>query len=308
MKIVKADPQDAPIVGAVHSCAWKQAYKDIFPQEYLDADTQENRTKEFWESCNSDNINYYLIYTDEVPVGIVKVELDGSYCEISSIYILEEHRNKGYGKEIIAYIKDINTGKNVYLWVLEENVKARDFYEKNGFKNTGIKRNIWRGKDYVQIRYELLPEVWAYEMYYDKRDSVESTICCVPFVEEYFEEYKSVYNGCFYEMRKTLDIEPYNWYSEYNQMADKTENIFLFLIDNQIIGSVACYGNEIDDLIIKKSYQNKGYGKQLLLWAINHIRQHNDFEIILHVAEWNKSALKLYENVGFVVRKKEKVR
>jgi len=160
----------------------------------------------------------------------------------------------------------------------------------------------------VQIRYELMPEIWAYEMYYDRVEQEMSAISCVPFKGVYFEEYKSVYNECFYEMRKELDIEPYNWYSEYNQMADKEENVFLFLKDSQIVGSVACYGNEIDDLIVKKSYQNKGYGKQLLLWAINHIRQRNDLEITLHVAEWNRSAIRLYEKVGFVVRKKEKVR
>ena len=245
---------------------------------------------------------------DAMTVGIVKLELDSLHCEISSIYILGEYRNKGYGKEMIAFIRDLYTDKNVYLWVLEENIRARFFYEKNGFKNTGIKRNIWRGKDYVQIRYELLPEVWAYEMYYDKQDSEEPTICCVPFVEEYFEEYKSVYNECFYEMRKTLDIEPYNWYSTYSQMEGKVENIFLLLENRQIVGSVACYGNEIDDLIVKKSCQKKGYGKQLLLWAINHIRQYSGEEITLHVAEWNKSALKLYQDAGFLIGKKEKVR
>lgn len=31
----------------------------------------------------------------------------------------------------------------------------------------------------------------------------------------------------------------------------------------EIIGSVACYGNEIDDLIVNQKFQNKGYGKQL---------------------------------------------
>ena len=41
----------------------------------------------------------------------------------------------------------------------------------------------------------------------------------------------------------------------------------------EIIGSVACYGNEIDDLIVNAKYQNRGYGKQLLLWGMNHIRE-----------------------------------
>jgi len=160
----------------------------------------------------------------------------------------------------------------------------------------------------MQRHPERLPEVWAYEMWWDKEETPVSDISCVPFEEVYFEEYKNIYNACFYPMRKALDIEPYNWYSEYSQMADKTDKVFLLLNEGQIVGSVACIGNEIDDLIVKTSDQKKGYGKQLLLWAINHIRQNNDAPITLHVAEWNQGALQLYEKVGFTIRSKEKIR
>ena len=153
-----------------------------------------------------------------------------------------------------------------------------------------------------------LPEVWAYEMCWDKEETPVSDISCVPFEEVYFEEYKNIYNACFYPMRKALEIEPYNWYSDYSQMADKASNVFLLLEGGQIIGSVACLENEVDDLIVRTSEQKKGYGKQLLIWAINHIRQQNNDPITLHVAEWNQGALKLYEKVGFAVRSKEKIR
>ncbi len=71
-----------------------------------------------------------------------------------------------------------------------------------------------------------------------------------------------------YEMRKTLDIEPYNFLSDYEQIADKVQDIYLIENKEEIIGSVACYGNEIDDLIVNKKLQHKGYGKQLLLWGM----------------------------------------
>lgn len=77
---------------------------------------------------------------------------------------------------------------------------------------------------------------------------------------------------------------------------------------SEYIGSVACYGSEIDDLIVNKKYQNKGYGKQLLLWGMNHIRQISNGPILLHVAKWNEKALKLYEKVGFNITNTERVR
>lgn len=68
----------------------------------------------------------------------------------------------------------------------------------------------------------------------------------------------------------------------------------------EMIGSVACYGDEIDDLIVNKKFQNRGYGKQLLLWGMNHIRQKSNEPILLHVAKWNEKTLMLYENVEYM--------
>lgn len=96
--------------------------------------------------------------------------------------------------------------------------------------------------------------------------------------------------------------------SDYEQVREKSKDIFLLVSGEEIIGSVACYGSEIDDLIVNKKYQNKGYGKQLLLWGMNHIRQISNGPILLHVAKWNEKALKLYEKVGFNITNTERVR
>lgn len=109
-------------------------------------------------------------------------------------------------------------------------------------------------------------------------------------------------------MRKSLDIKPYNFLSDYKQISEKSKDIFLLVGEEEIIGSVACYGNEIDDLIVNKKFQNKGYGKQLLLWGMNYIRQISNGPILLHVAKWNEKALMLYKKVGFDITNIERVR
>ena len=38
---------------------------------------------------------------------------------------------------------------------------------------------------------------------------------------------------------------------------------------------------------------------------MNLIRKSNNDPIILHVAKWNENALKLYQNVGFVIKSTE---
>lgn len=151
-------------------------------------------------------------------------------------------------------------------------------------------------------------EIIAYEMRYGKEDVEKSNISCIPFEQKYFQQYMKIYNACFYEMRKALDIEPYNFLSDYKQIREKSKDIFLLVSEDEIIGSVACYGIEIDDLIVNEKYQNKGYGKQLLLWGMNHIRQVSNGPILLHVAKWNEKALMLYEKVGFDITNTERVR
>jgi len=54
---------------------------------------------------------------------------------------LNELKNRGYNK--------------VTLWVLEENLNARRFYEKIGFKHDGTTKEITLGKKLKELRYEI---------------------------------------------------------------------------------------------------------------------------------------------------------
>ncbi len=128
---------------------------------------------------------------------------------------------------------------------------------------------------------------------------------CIQFDERFFEEYKRIYNECFYEMRKSLDIKPFCFLSDYKQIQDKSKYIFLLMDNDRLVGSVACYGNEVDDLFVDKKYQGRGVGRQLLLWAMKYIRSKNNLPIVLHVAAYNKTAMRLYESVGFTATKTE---
>jgi ribosomal protein S18 acetylase RimI-like enzyme len=145
-------------------------------------------------------------------------------------------------------------------------------------------------------------------MIYNKALKYQNDIICVPFQKEYWNEYMKIYNECFYKMRKALEVEPINFYYDYAQIKDKIKDIFLYLQNGVIIGAVSCYENELDDLIVEKSFQGQGIGQKLLFWGINHIKEQGYEEIILHVAEWNQNAVKLYLKNGFSIVKRERVR
>ena len=143
-------------------------------------------------------------------------------------------------------------------------------------------------------------DVVAYTMEY-KGAIVNSELTLVPYEEGYYEAYKDIYHDCFYEMRKSLGLKPYNACDSVEQLQLKKDDIFLLIIDGEMVGSIAIYGNEIDDLIVSRKFQNQGYGKELLNFAIGLLQERNISPIVLGVAEWNQKAITLYKNNGFIV-------
>lgn len=142
----------------------------------------------------------------------------------------------------------------------------------------------------------------VYEMIYKGETIHSEELKMISFEEKYYPQYEKIYNECFYDMRKALEIEPCNFYSDISQLKDKMSHIFLLLENNVIIGSVSCLENEIDDLIVNKLYQKRGYGIKILIWAINNIRKYSNKDILLHVAEWNKTAVMIYKKIGFEIK------
>ena len=143
----------------------------------------------------------------------------------------------------------------------------------------------------------------VYEMRRFCKDIPAVGISCILFDKQYLEQYKIGYNAAFRPMREALNIKPYDWYHDTNKILDKYSDIYLLVEDEVLIGSVACYGNEIDDLFVIDGYRHNGYGKQLLIWAMDHIASSGCDELILHVAEWNRSAVQMYKNEGFGIVK-----
>ena len=140
----------------------------------------------------------------------------------------------------------------------------------------------------------------AFEMEYLLPVNERSTIQMIPYSADYQEEYKRIYNECYHEMREALGIEPFDFIQDDSFFESGMDKVYLLIDDRVLIGSVTFKENEIDDLIVNIGYQNKGFGKQILLWAIEHICSDT---IILHVADWNKKAVRMYQKNGFRITK-----
>ena len=118
-----------------------------------------------------------------------------------------------------------------------------------------------------------------------------------------YEEYKRIYEECFRDMRTALQRFPVDCCDSKEELEHKKDKIYILEIDGKLVGSVAIYDNEIDDLIVEKSYQRAGYGEGLLQFAISYMQSDNIFPIVLHVADWNQGAIKMYMKNGFAIVK-----
>ena len=135
-------------------------------------------------------------------------------------------------------------------------------------------------------------------MEYRNPVSERSTVELIPYTSEFQERYKVMYNECYHEMREALDIQPYDYIQDDSFFDSGMDKVYLLVNDREIIGSVALKSDEIDDLIVNPKYQGQGYGKQILLWALEHM---DSKRIILHVADWNKRAINMYKKNGFEI-------
>lgn len=145
---------------------------------------------------------------------------------------------------------------------------------------------------------------FAYEMTYLHPVTETVDIRLTEYEPEYQEQYREMYNACYHEMREALEIKPYDFIQDDSFFDEGMENVYLFVKEEEIIGSVALKGEEIDDLIVSPKFQGQGFGRKLLLWALQNIGSE---KIILHVAAWNKKAVRLYKCCGFEITKTIKI-
>lgn len=145
-KIRIATIDDVHTISRIHALSWKEAYKNNLSQEFLS-----NIPNDFWVPFFTEHIKNHrfetaLFYQDDkatacITYGKCRDELLEDWAEIASLYVLPEYWSQKQGYELMLF--SLNQLKEVgfhqaYLWVLKENNRAIEFYEKIGFTNDGL--------------------------------------------------------------------------------------------------------------------------------------------------------------------------
>lgn len=111
--------------------------------------------REYWQDCFggvSEAIPSAEVYTalsDGEIVGFIG--LNGVHIE--GIFVDGDHRSKGVGKALIDFAKELYP--KLSLCVYEKNVRAADFYKREGFLPVRKKTDISTGETEILMRWEV---------------------------------------------------------------------------------------------------------------------------------------------------------
>jgi ribosomal protein S18 acetylase RimI-like enzyme len=158
-------PTDASQIAGVQVRSWQVAYRGVFPGEWLDRLTVEERLP-FWERYLSDNDTATVLAEIEgVVVGFALLGADRddpSRGKILAIYLDPLVWRRGIGRALMLVSEKTLSERfsTAILWVLDQNERARRFYEAVGWVHDGTSKPMvifGRGATEVRYRKELDP-------------------------------------------------------------------------------------------------------------------------------------------------------
>lgn len=164
MNIRRATPEDAPTLAKVHVDSWQAAYQGIVPASHLERFTYQRREDAFRQALSANTEETYLITDNDQAIAILTIgpsrddDLDTTTTgELWGIYIRPEYWRKGVGSRLVHEAESMLQSRGytqVVLWVLEDNINARQFYERVGYRLDGAYKMIELGKPLKAVRYQ----------------------------------------------------------------------------------------------------------------------------------------------------------
>ena len=150
MEIRPAAVSDAREIAQVHVGSWQGAYAHLIPPDdldQLDVSQFESWRARRLRAMNRADSETLVVVDDDGIAGFVDVgptrdeHLDSERVgELYAIYLHPSRWDRGYGRALIDEAESTMRRlgfESAMLWVLEENERARSFYEAAGWRPDG---------------------------------------------------------------------------------------------------------------------------------------------------------------------------
>lgn len=162
-RIRRATLEDAPDLAVVEAAAWQAAYAGILPSRYLRTLQPDSLTRR-WRHRLQHHEQVWVIQVGAHVVGYSvsgpcrDADMDPGFAgEIYELYVHPRLQGRGLGGDLMAHTW-AQLSRQPYrwgvLWVLEDNRRARFFYERTGMVIDRKRRPYSvRGFEVMAVRY-----------------------------------------------------------------------------------------------------------------------------------------------------------
>ena len=144
IRLRNAQFSDYAAIAKLHTDNWKETYRGILSDHYLDYEIDKDRLDTWYKRLQSPPNNQFITIamSDDLIVGFCCVYLNenpdyGSL--IDNLHVAPAFQRSGIGKMLVKesarYVCEKADNKKMYLWVFEANRNARIAYQHMGGTN-----------------------------------------------------------------------------------------------------------------------------------------------------------------------------
>jgi ribosomal protein S18 acetylase RimI-like enzyme len=133
---------DEPTIARLHADSWRAAYRGILRDDFL-ADTVVANRRELWRTrfAEIDRQDQVILVNEEhgeiQAFACAFLDADAEWGTLlDNLHVLPGLKGRGLGRRLISavaeHIRRHGLHSMLHLWVYEQNVQARGFYERLG--------------------------------------------------------------------------------------------------------------------------------------------------------------------------------
>lgn len=146
LRFRSAGAADADAVARLHADSWRRHYRGAYADAFLDGDIDADR-RTVWSArlAAPHGTDTILAEQDGQLAGFVHVVLDNDLTWgslVDNLHVRSDLRRTGIGRRLLAdtarSVIEHASGRAVFLWVLEQNTAAQEFYRSRGGVNVEI--------------------------------------------------------------------------------------------------------------------------------------------------------------------------
>jgi ribosomal protein S18 acetylase RimI-like enzyme len=161
--IRSATPEDAVVIADINVRSWRHAYRGIIPDAYLASLDREGIASRVRKVALS-GTSTIVVATCPGVCGFSwmsrsrDVDMPSETAEVIALYVDPMHERRGIGRALALASCDAARSQGftrLSLWVLEENARARAFYNAVNFVDDGTTKTTerWGGTPIREVRY-----------------------------------------------------------------------------------------------------------------------------------------------------------